>query len=354
MTYHSPSSTPSIPLIDFSAFCNPDATVDEQIVVANKLLEAFKTHGFVYLENISVSPPMISEAFQWSKKFFDLPVEIKRLALHPTDGSAHRGYSPIGLEKINQDCIDRTTPTEENQEDHEEKLTAAAPDHKETFDIGPPPHLSKSKNLWLSHETEEEYNLNGIREFFEKFYMECQDLEMRILRAISIGLMGIEESEYLGKYHQESNNQIRLVHYPALQIDDLKQDVRERFGAHTDYGSITILFQDQVGGLQVKNPSKPGDFLDVKPIKNTVIVNIADLLMHWSNDTLKSTLHRVGPPPCTGPFLPARYSIPYFCGPDPRALIHSLPILNGHDLRPNKYPPIYADEYINMRINSSY
>ncbi|EFP77977.1 uncharacterized protein PGTG_03933 [Puccinia graminis f. sp. tritici CRL 75-36-700-3] len=334
-------STPSIPLIDFSAFSNPDAGVDEQVLVANRLLEGFKKNGFVYLQKVSVSPEMVSEAFGWSKKFFDLPVEIKKQALHPADGSCHRGYSPIGLEKVKP-----IEPSNGRTMNGNEK--AAAPDHKETYDIGKPGRLSEH-NIWLPEESERKYDLTGFRKFFEEFYEACERLEMGILRAISIGLMGIEEADYLSKFHQESNNQIRLAHYPPIEATQLIEGVRERFGAHTDFGSITILFQDQVGGLQVENPTAPGHFLQVKPIEETVVVNIADLLMRWSNDTLRSTLHRVGPPDVTG-LIPSRYSIPYFCGPDPKALIKCLP---GSTSEP-KYEPIYADEYIKMRMKSSY
>ncbi|OAV99859.1 hypothetical protein PTTG_09944 [Puccinia triticina 1-1 BBBD Race 1] len=331
-------SEPPIPLIDFSSFGGPDAPVEQQISVADQLLEGFKKNGFVYLQNISVPPEMVAEAFQWSKRFFDLPSEIKKQALHPADGACHRGYSPIGLEKVKP--VGQSNGTSRTEK-------PAAPDHKETFDIGKPGR--STDNIWLPEGTEKQHGLSGFRDFFETFYEACERLEMDILRAISIGLMGVEQADYLSKFHQESNNQIRLAHYPPIQADQLIEGVRERFGAHTDFGSITILFQDQVGGLQVENPSVPGHFLQVQPIEQTVVVNIADLLMRWSNDTLRSTLHRVGPPHITG-LIPSRYSIPYFCGPDPNALIQCLP---GSASEP-KYEPIHADEYIKMRMKSSY
>ena len=68
-----------------------------------------------------------------------------------------------------------------------------------------------------------------------------------------------------------------------------------RAGAHTDYGSITLLFQDMAGGLQVLSPK--GTFVNATPIEDTIVVNAADLLTRWSNDTIKSTKHRVVEPP---------------------------------------------------------
>ena len=81
-----------------------------------------------------------------------------------------------------------------------------------------------------------------------------------------------------------------------------------RAGAHSDYGSITLLFQDARGGLQVQGPT--GAFVDATPIPDTCVVNAGDLLARWSNDTIKSTIHRVVEPPSgDGDVYPARYSI---------------------------------------------
>lgn len=81
-----------------------------------------------------------------------------------------------------------------------------------------------------------------------------------------------------------------------------------RAGEHSDYGSITLLFQDQRGGLQVKSPN--GQFVDATPIEDTCVVNAGDLLARWSNDTIKSTIHRVvEPPQGEGDTHPPRYSI---------------------------------------------
>jgi isopenicillin N synthase-like dioxygenase len=81
----------------------------------------------------------------------------------------------------------------------------------------------------------------------------------------------------------------------------------------TNAGSITLLFQDMAGGLQVLSPN--GNFVDATPIEDTIVVNAADLLARWSNDTIKSTKHRVVEPPTKAEVHPARYSIAYFCNP---------------------------------------
>jgi isopenicillin N synthase-like dioxygenase len=77
-----------------------------------------------------------------------------------------------------------------------------------------------------------------------------------------------------------------------------------------DYGSLTLLFQDGRGGLQVQSPS--GDFVDATPVEGAIVVNAGDLLARWSNDTIKSTIHRVVEPPVKeADSYPPRYSIAY-------------------------------------------
>ena len=127
----------------------------------------------------------------------------------------------------------------------------------------------------------------------------------------------------------------RLLHYPPCPTSEFKQNERRvRAGAHTDYGklhaslssnalvdsvfpgSITLLFQDMAGGLQVRSPN--GNFVNATPIEDTIVINAADLLARWSNDTIKSTKHRVvePPKPAEKDWHPSRYSIAYFCNPN--------------------------------------
>ncbi len=92
-----------------------------------------------------------------------------------------------------------------------------------------------------------------------------------------------------------------------------------------EIGSITLLFQDDRGGLQVLSPS--GTFVDATPISDTIVVNAGDLMARWSNDTIKSTKHRVVEPPVDGggEMHPARYSVAYFCNPNEEKIIEAIP-----------------------------
>lgn len=140
------------------------------------------------------------------------------------------------------------------------------------------------------------------------FFAQCKALHVEVMRAIAVG-MGIDP-HYFDGFLDVGDNTLRLLHYPAVDKKVFKINPGQvRAGEHSDYGSITLLFQDSRGGLQVKSPN--GQFVDATPIEGTCVVNAGDLLARWSNDTIKSTIHRVVEPPSQpdGDIHPPRYSI---------------------------------------------
>ena len=161
------------------------------------------------------------------------------------------------------------------------------------------------------------------------------------------------ESNFFTPYCDAKDNTLRLLYYPPVQKQLLDQPSQRRIGEHTDYGTITLLFQDSVGGLQVKNHE--GNYVQATPIEGTIVVNAADLLARWSNDLIKSTEHRVVSPPYDplSDSYPARYSIAYFCHPNFAATIACL---DGtwDDQKPKKYPPINSLEYLVQRLSATY
>jgi isopenicillin N synthase-like dioxygenase len=110
-------------------------------------------------------------------------------------------------------------------------------------------------------------------------------------QALAIGL-GLDKDYFLS-YLSEHDNNLRLLHYPSGS----KEKEGKRAGAHTDYGFVTFLFQQNVSGLQVYN-LETKEFVHAPPIKGTIIVNIADMLQKWSCDYLQSSLHQVVPFEC--------------------------------------------------------
>lgn len=113
------------------------------------------------------------------------------------------------------------------------------------------------------------------------FYWTCFEAGKRILRALALGI-GLDE-DHLLKYHSGHYNQLRLLHYPPIPAAAIEGGKFARMPAHTDWSTMTFLFQDDCGGLQVEDPNRMGEFIDVAPIPGTVVMNVGDLLMRWSN-----------------------------------------------------------------------
>ncbi|RYP32427.1 hypothetical protein DL767_005191 [Monosporascus sp. MG133] len=224
---------------------------------------------FVYIVNHGIANNLLEEAFHFSRELFALPQETKMLAPHPPGPNVHRGYSWPGLEKVTQDII------EEGDEATEAENRKIA-DVKESYEIGSE-DFELQPNVWLPEEV-----LPGFRSFMTQFYWTCFETAKELLRALALGV-GLEDENYFLNYHSGENNQLRLLHYPPVEAEKLSSNVVARMPAHSDWGSITMLFQDETGGLQVEDPKNPGSFLDATPMKNALIMNVGDLLMRWSN-----------------------------------------------------------------------
>lgn len=219
------------------------------------------------------------------------------------------------------------------------------PDFKESFELGREDD-ERTPNIWFPEEV-----LPGFRNFFTKFFEICYEIELNLLRAIALG-MSLPEN-FFQEYHTKKDNQIRLLHYPPVEAELLRNGSMERIAAHTDFGTMTLLFQDEVGGLEVEDIHEKGRFNPAPFIPGTIVVNIGDFLQRWSNDTLKSTLHRVRAPPLVEGITKARYSIPYFVTADRDRTIDCIPGCASED-KPSKYEPINSREYIEMRLNATY
>lgn len=153
--------------------------------------------------------------------------------------------------------------------------------------------------------------LAGFRQAMVDFFDQCKALHVEVMRAIAVGMS--LPRDFFDPFVDDGDNTLRLLHYPAVSRDVFRINPGQvRAGEHSDYGSITLLFQDDRGGLQVRSPN--GRFVDAAPIEDTCVVNAGDLLARWSNDTIKSTVHRVVEPPRKegdeeGDTYPARYSV---------------------------------------------
>lgn len=227
-------------------------------------MSGFTSSGFLYLTNSGLSP---AEAYTWSEKYFALPVEEKER--YPNkDAAGNRGYSGMGLEKVSNADF-------EDGKDAVEKMRAMLPDLKESLEIGSDagsrypekPH----KNYYPDGE------LPGFGQAMQKFYQQCDDLHHQLLCALAEGL-GLEK-DWFRQYVSAGDHVLRLLHYPSVPKAVLAKEGAVRAGSHTDYGTVTLLFQDMSGGLQVKTPE--GEWWDVKPVEGAIVINAGRWRRQW-------------------------------------------------------------------------
>ena len=132
-------------------------------------------------------------------------------------------------------------------------------------------------NKWLA-----EHVLPGFRQFSTDFYGECWKVAQNILRAFALGL-GLKEEDFIERIHSYHRNELSYKHYPSVPASDFQSHEKERLGSHSDMDSMTLLFQDDCGGLEAEIPGKRGEFVPVDPIAGTLVMNVGDALMRWSN-----------------------------------------------------------------------
>lgn len=307
-----------IPVIDFAPFIGGDAQTRQ--AVARQVYQACHQIGFMYLRNTGISQSLIAESFAQAKEFFYLTIEAKK-QLAWSDEFSNRGY--VGIER--------------------ERLDPDKPgDLKEAFNIGKEVNSDESnfgQNQWPAGEEK-------FRETVLKFYQACTDTSNVILEAFAIALQLPEN--FFTSTHTEQNHTLRLLHYPPLNQPPKPGQVRA--GEHSDYGSITLLFQDEVGGLEVCTAE--GDWIFAPSIPGTIVVNTGDLMQRWTNHVFCSTKHRVTIPADDRKKL-SRYSIAFFCHPNNDTQIDCIETCQREDFPP-LYPPISASDYLLSRLQATY
>ncbi|CAB9509991.1 oxoglutarate-Fe(II) type oxidoreductase [Seminavis robusta] len=302
-----------------------DMSKDEESVVA-ELYAALTTTGFATLTGHGISKELREKAFAASKAFFLLPTEEKLKCAYQGHRS-NRGYIGIG------------------KETHE---TSASSDYKETFDI----NVDESSGFsqpWPSSTG------SGPLETFQQnliAYFDAMDkLHLTVMRLISIGL-GLPPN-YLCDRCNERHENLRLLHYPHMPVSNSpSKEPRSRGAIHSDFGTITLLNQDGVGGLRVQ--CRNDTWVFVEPVDDAVVVNVGDMLQRWTNGILKATLHQVVEVPSKNgeTYIPERYSIAFFCNANKDTLLECLPPCVSED-RPAQYEPVNAHDYLTMRLSAT-
>ena len=300
-----------LPIVDLAGF---DREAFDRI--SAEIAAACRSVGFFYVVNHGVPPELMRSAFAESSTFFAQPIP-KKAALAIEEVGGNRGYSGLL---------------------HEALDPKAGADFKEAFNIGldlapdDPEILSgapfRTLNVWPDQP--------GFKTTLLAYFEACSALAKGLHRAFAKDL-GLPLDFFKDKLDRPMAT-LRLLHYPAGSGEI-------GAGEHTDYGNITLLATDDVGGLEVRTRS--GEWIVAPPISGAFVVNIGDCLMRWTNDVYVSTPHRV-----VNRSGRERYSIAFFFDPNPEALVQAVPSCVPPGEAP-RYPPVLAADYLTMRLEAS-
>ena len=302
----------AVPVIDVGGL-RSDRTED----AIQEIAVACREWGFFQVVNHGVATELIDDVWRHTQRFFDQPVDIKETILRSRD-------NPWGY--------------------YNNELTKNQRDKKEVFDYtteGVDP-IYDSENRWPN-------TIDGFRTTMLAHLQACTDLSLRLLEAFCLGLD--LPRDYLKDYFvPEHTGFIRLNYYPVEDpmaesaIDDLP-DAGLGVHHHTDAGALTILLQDEVGGLQVH---RDGIWHNIPPVEGAFVINTGDMMQVWSNDTYQAATHRVlAMENCD------RYSIPFFFNPAAHARVSPLPTVVSAS-RPGAYRTIDWAEFRGKRTDGDY
>ena len=318
-----------VPVIDIAPFLQGGAA--DKAAVAAQVGRACRDIGFLVIQGHGVSPALRQRMGEVSRTFFDLPLAQKMRLARPAKDVA-RGY--IGLD---EESLARSRDPSAYGSDLNESLMIGPVDPPDAaYANAPAAGRHFAPNLWPEAPT-------GLRETWTEYYRAQSTLAATLMRVFALAL-ALPEGFFDTRIDRHISR-LRVRNYPEQRTPPAPGQIRA--GAHSDYGSLTILAtEDKPGGLQVCNAA--GDWVDVPVVDDCFIVNIGDLLARWSNDTWVSTLHRVvNPPTGAGPET-RRQSLVFFHNPNYDAVIESL--VPGV---PAKYPRTTSGELLRQPFTAT-
>jgi isopenicillin N synthase-like dioxygenase len=307
----------AIPIIDFAGVRSGDEAAIRR--VAGEIYRACVDYGFFYLANHGVPADAIQGAVDAAATFFALDAEEKNRSA----AIDHRGYIGIGDAKMQG---------------------ASLSDYKESYVVGlelaadDPTVLAGEKlrgpNRWP--------RAPHFRQAINRYFDEIAKCGADLLRAVAVSLG--QSADFFADKYNKPLQRLNIIHYPPHPANA----ALEQFGgaAHTDYGCITLLWQDRNGGLQVQDRTT-GEWIDATPVDGTLIINVGDLLERWSNKRFMSMPHRV-----VNRSGKERYSMATFFDPDFSALAD--PRAFGVSDEASLFPPITAGAHILGRVQASF
>ena len=328
IVYQPPAAARVIPVVDFAGSFSPRR--EDRQSVAYNVHKACRDIGFFYVANHRVPQSLIDAQFEAARRFYALP-EDEKLALHMKNSASTAGYEPIGGQIL------------DSQDANAEK---APPDLKESFYSAmelPDDHPWVKKKIRGFGHNQWPKNLPGFKEQTLAYQAAMRDLGDRVLSILALSLE-LPEDHFLPFYDMPGTT-LRLLRYPPHPQAALANQLGA--GAHTDWGGITLLAQDELGGLEVRNVEN--QWIQATPVPGTFVVNLGDLMQRWTNGLYRSNMHRVK----NNSASRDRYSIVFFYSPRGDSRIECLPTCTDAE-HPPKYPPCTAAEHTAEMFTRSY
>jgi isopenicillin N synthase-like dioxygenase len=319
------------PVFDLGKF--ERARVSDRWALAKEVDEICRTTGFLAVVNHGVAQSTIDGIWSKTQAFFDLPAAQKLNSRAPYEGYPY-GYLGPGLEAL---AKSRNVET--------------PPDLKESFNGGPlspPEGLADPEALAFCYAaTIWPAEPDGFVEAWTAYYVALENLAARIMTLFALAL-GLHE-DYFTEFIDAPISALRALNYPVQTLAPRPGQLRA--GAHTDYGSLTILLP-QAGsrGLEIAAPD--GAWIEVPPIPNTFVINIGDLMQRWTNDRWRSTLHRVANPRRDNGGMARRQSLAFFHQPNWFAEIACLNACLKSGEKP-KYAPVLSGPYLMSKFKAT-
>jgi isopenicillin N synthase-like dioxygenase len=301
-----------------------DLAGDPALVEA-ALVDAYAEVGFAYLVGHGVEPGLVDAVFDASRRFHALSLDQKmRWAVDAN----HRGYIAIDT------STDRTSTlaevTKPNQSESFMIMGEHAPDSEDvlagSYLAGP--------NQWP--------DVSGFREAAERYQSAIAIVARRLTELIATALR--DDGGVIRDAFVTPTTWLRLLHYPPSPAPA----PADLYGSapHCDFGFVTLLAQDEVGGLQVQSPA--GEWIDVPPRPDAFVMNVGDMLHRWSNGRLRSTPHRV-----INRSRLQRFSVAFFYDPHVTTRIEPLPSCVDVE-HPARFGPIVFADFLRHQLTSTY
>jgi isopenicillin N synthase-like dioxygenase len=312
----------AVPVIDLGA---SDAVA--------RIADACERIGFLVITGHGADAGVIERAWTAARRFFDLPLDDKMSVAMPYPGYPY-GYAPFRGERLAA-SLGAETP----------------PDLKETFSMGPvavPPgrEITDPAEAFAYERTPWPAALPEFRPAMEQYYGSLAALVQRIMRLFAAALR--LPDEFFDSRIDRHTSALRVLNYPALT--ERPQPGQLRAGAHSDYGTVTVLRADSApGGLEVQMGEQ---WVAVPIVEDSFVVNLGDAMARWTNDRWRSTLHRVVVPPDDVAATARRQSMAFFHNANWDAVIECLPSCLAAGESP-RYPPTTAGEHLMSKFRST-